>query len=75
MAFPVAALEKDDADGGHGGFGDYDRPIDAVGLHRSVDGEEISERNFQHPEGEEIDDGGRDGVRIAGGRNGAEAVR
>ena len=62
LALPAAAFEEDDADGGHGRFGHDDGPVDAVGVHARVNGQEIGERDFQHPEGKEIDDGGCDGV-------------
>src|SRR5438874_7457904 len=55
LAFPVAAFEENDADGGHGCFGDNDGPIDAVRLHARVKGQEVRERNFEHPEREEVD--------------------
>jgi len=70
LAFPVAPFEENDADGGHRGFGDDDGPIDAVRLHARVKGQEVRERNFEHPEREEVDDGRRN--RVAGAVEGLQ---
>src|SRR6267378_3042613 len=65
LAFPAAAAEKEDAGGGDGGFRDDDGPKDAVGVQAEGNCQEVSQRNFQEPESEEIHDGGSDGVSRA----------